>query len=236
MVASTVGHDVVWLQGRYLVPIGPLLLVTLAGVVGPAGDSLRRSLPVAVLLFLTGAEIATARSVVGRYYRRGEPAGFEWIARDRGFREAAQPDAVVATFAAALSPPRPALVALYARAVQAEFEQRPDAAIEAYREIVRTDPDVPLVARPLATLLLARASATPAEQAEVERLARSACRASGFEDPLDLERLVAALVAQGRPREAAAHQRRAIALARAIGDEPLVIRLERALAAERGVP
>lgn len=236
LVAGVVGADVVWLQGRYLVPIGPLLAIAVAGLLQPArglAAPLATAAPIALVLFLAGGQIVTVRAAHTRFFRAAgaAPDPFEWSARDRAFRTAGQAEGVVTTFAAALGRTAPDVVALYARAYAAEGAAAPDGAVEEYRAVLRAEPEAPLVARHLAALLLARAQPSDADLAEAERLARRACQSSRFEDPHEIAMLADALHARGRSREAVRLRRAALERARAAGEEPLARRLERQIEA-----
>lgn len=109
-------------------------------------------------------------------------------------------------------------------------------AAEARRELrqaLRLRPGWPRAADDLATLLLAEPGASAEDRAEALELARRACDATGRREPRYLATLAAALAAGGRPGEAAATARRAAALARAAGEEPLARELERRAALYR---
>ena len=231
LIADKVGQDVIWLQGRYFVPIGPLLLVAVHGAarsVLRVSRRARAALPVGVVIFLVCIQVATAWSVSARYLHAPgrRPSHFEWIATDLAFREAGQTDGIVRNFELALGHPPAALVERFEQATTAEAARRVDDALVEYREIMRLAPQAPIVPRRVAMLLLGRPLSS-AGAAEAERLARRACRDSRFEDPRELELLASALFAQGRDREATSVLRAAAERARAVSDEPVVRKLER---------
>lgn len=235
LVADKVGQDVIWLQGRYFVPIGPLLLVVLHGAARPVlrvSERARAALPAGVMILLVCVQVATAWSVATRYLDTSSHgrSPFEWIAADRAFREADQTHEVVRNFELALGHPPAALALRYEQATEAEAAGRIDDALAEYRELLRVAPAAPFAPRRVATLLLGR-PLPGVDAAEAERLARRACRESGFEDPRDLELLASALFAQGRDQDATAVLRAAAERARAVADEPVVRRLERRLVA-----
>lgn len=231
LVAGRVGERMLWLQGRYFIPLGPLLLVALYGVGrGLPGLSThaRAELPWMVPLALGGV-LAVAIGLVGqRFFRlgRSEPAYFEVAALDAALREAGQYQDLGHGFAARLAPSSEDAVAHYVRAAAAETEGRRDEAVAWYREVLRLSPEAPLVASRLARLLLGRGALTAEEAAEAERLATRACRESGFEDPQELELLATAFAARGRYAHAVRTQRLAIERAKALEWMDVVRRLE----------
>jgi hypothetical protein len=232
LIACPVAAERLWLQGRYFVPVGPLALWALWGLFGVGASwppRTRAWLAWCWTGYLCGALALTSWTAATRYFHGGAAAWFEQVALDSAFREAGRFDELARWRQSATPGGAQEAGALYARAAQAEEAGHVVDAIAGYRAVVGIEGEAPLVARRLAALLISRAALTREEAAEAESLARSACRASGFEDPRDLEVLAAALAAQGRRGEARRVLRVAIAQAWRAGAEDLARALEERL-------
>lgn len=234
LVGGLVGDEVIYLQGRYFIPLGPLVLLALYGrgrrVTGVA-RWVQAHMPILVAAYLCGALALTTVTVAQRYFRFGQPraAYYEFVALDAGFREAGQFDDVARTFAALLTTPAARAVAHYSRAAELDEQERTDQAIVEYREVLRLRPDAPLVPRHLARLLVRRKDPSEGDAADAESLARRACAASRFEDPLELEVLATALAARHRYLQAIRVQELAIQRAHQTGNSALVRQLSAGL-------
>jgi len=119
------------------------------------------------------------------------------------------------------------LGSLYAR------EGRVDDAVAAYRRAMELDPDSPAVLNNLAWIRAVARTGDPGAPLEADELARRASRALDDRSPAALDTLAVALAAAGQFENARRASLRAIALARAAGDEETAAEIESRLALYR---
>jgi tetratricopeptide (TPR) repeat protein len=222
------GAALVTIQGRHLIPAGPLFLAPLQGLLplrrrGSAARALAVGIAAAAVILA-----ATTYTVAGRFHRRDAATlqTFEALALTTAFRKTAQLDELNAVFEASGYSGAPALA--YSAAVEADLEGRADA-IGLYREALRLAPGALLAERPLAWLLATDARTGPDEAREAIAFARSAARASGADDPVALRILAAALARAGGYAAAARTAEVAATAARDLGRGDL----ERRILADR---